>query len=100
LFQSSRTESSCSTANTGSIPGYELKKSNEISAIIVGIFIAALAFLEYHRIIQVDWTSFQADLQSEITWLTNAVIHISNNIAVNHLFLGTSNVTLASSTSI
>ncbi|MFZ0512605.1 MAG: FUN14 domain-containing protein [Candidatus Nitrosopolaris sp.] len=69
----------------GALAGYALKKVIKLAAVIVGMFIAALAYLEYQRIIQVDWTSLQALSQSGITWLTNAVMCISNNIGVDHL---------------
>jgi uncharacterized membrane protein (Fun14 family) len=85
----------------GLLAGYALKKVTKI--VIVGLFIAALAYLEYQRIIQVDWTSIQALSQSGIIWLTNAVTHISNNIHADHgvsTNLGSSNVIpLASSIS-
>jgi uncharacterized membrane protein (Fun14 family) len=67
------------------LAGYALKKVIKIVAVIVGLFIAALAYLEYQRIIQVDWTLIQALSQSGIIWLTNAVTHISNNIDADHI---------------
>jgi uncharacterized membrane protein (Fun14 family) len=69
----------------GMLAGYALKKVIKIVAVIVGLFIAALAYLEYQRIIQVDWTLIQALSQSGIIWLTNAVTHISNNIDSDHI---------------
>ena len=69
----------------GALAGYALKKVIKIVAVIVGLFIAALAYLEYQRIIQVDWTSIQALSQSGIIWLANAVTHISNNIDADHM---------------
>jgi uncharacterized membrane protein (Fun14 family) len=39
----------------GALAGYALKKVMKIAAIIVGLFIAALGYLEYQRIISVDW---------------------------------------------
>jgi uncharacterized membrane protein (Fun14 family) len=88
----------------GALAGYALKKVIKIVAVIVGLFIAALAYLEYQRIIQVDWTLIHALSQSGIIWLTNAVTHISNNIDSDHIGisanLGASNlIPLASSTS-
>ena len=88
----------------GVLAGYALKKVIKIVAVIVGLFLAALAYLELQRIIQVDWTSIQALSQSGIIWLTNAVTHISNNIHADHMGisanLGASNlIPLASSTS-
>jgi uncharacterized membrane protein (Fun14 family) len=44
----------------GLLAGNAIKKVIKIVAVIVGLFIAAIAYLEYHRIIQVDWTSIQA----------------------------------------
>jgi uncharacterized membrane protein (Fun14 family) len=83
----------------GALVGYALKKVMKIVAIIVGLFIAALAYLEYQRIIQVDWEKLQAGSQSGITWLANAVTHISNNIGADHLGTSTNLIPLVSSTS-
>ena len=63
----------------GLLAGYAIKKTIKIVAVIVGLFIAALAYLEYQRIIQVDWTSVQALSQNGITMVANAGTHISNN---------------------
>src|SRR3982074_972625 len=57
----------------GALAGYVLKKVIKIVAVIVGLFIVALAYLEYQRIIQVDWTSIQALSQSGIIWLTKSL---------------------------
>ncbi|PWU82154.1 MAG: hypothetical protein DLM72_03045 [Candidatus Nitrosopolaris wilkensis] len=75
-----------------------MKKVIKIVAVIVGLFIAALAYREYQRIIQVDWTSIQALSQSGITWLTNAVIDIADNIGADHVRVSYL-IPLASSTS-
>jgi uncharacterized membrane protein (Fun14 family) len=88
----------------GLIAGYAIKKVIKIIAVIVGLFIAALAYLEYKRIIQVDWTSIQTISQSGITMLASAVTLISNNIDADHVGvstnLGASNlIPMASSTS-
>ena len=87
----------------GLIAGYAIKKVIKVVAVIVGLFIAALAYLEYQRIIQVDWTLIQALSQNAITMVANAVTHISNNIGADHMGisanLGASNlIPLASST--
>jgi uncharacterized membrane protein (Fun14 family) len=39
----------------GFIAGYAIKKVIKLAAIIAGLFIAALAYLEYQRIVSVDW---------------------------------------------
>jgi uncharacterized membrane protein (Fun14 family) len=53
-------------------------------AVIVGLFVAALAAAQQQRIIQVDWTSIQALSQNGITTPSNVVTHISNNIGADH----------------
>jgi uncharacterized membrane protein (Fun14 family) len=73
----------------GVIAGYAIKKVIKIIAVIVGLFIAALAYLEYERIIQVDWTSIQTISQSGITMLASAVTLISNNIDADHVGVST-----------
>ena len=84
----------------GALAGYALKKVIKIVAVVVALFIAALAYLEYQRIIQVDWTSIQALSQSGIIWLAYTVTHISNNIHTDHIGISASNIIpLASSTS-
>ena len=84
----------------GLLAGYAIKKIIKIAAVIVGLFIAALAYLEYQRIIDVNWAKIQAVSQSGLTWLTNAIIHISNNIDAGHTgILANLGIPLASSTS-
>ena len=84
----------------GLVAGYAIKKIIKITAVIVGIFIAALAYLEYQRIIDVNWAKLQAVLQNGLTWLANTVIHISNNIGSGHIgALSNLGIPLASSAS-
>ena len=44
----------------GLITGYAIKKVIKLAAVIVGLFIAALAYLEYQRILNVDWHKVQS----------------------------------------
>lgn len=43
----------------GLITGYALKKVIKLAAVIIGLFIAALAYLEYQRIVNLDWNRIQ-----------------------------------------
>jgi uncharacterized membrane protein (Fun14 family) len=83
----------------GLLAGYAIKKVTKIAAVIIGLFIAALAYLEYQRIIQVNWDKLQAVSQNGITMLANAVAHISNNIDAGHLGVLPNLIPLASSVS-
>jgi len=68
----------------GLLAGYAIKKAIKIVAVIIGIFIAALAYMEYQRIIDVNWAKLQAVSQNGLTWVANAIIHTSNNIGAGH----------------
>ena len=61
----------------GFITGYAIKKVIKLAAVIVGLFIAALAYLEYQRILSVDWHKVQAVSQNGIEWVADALTHAS-----------------------
>jgi uncharacterized membrane protein (Fun14 family) len=68
----------------GLLAGYAVNKVVKIIAVIIGLFIAALAYMEYQRIIDVNWAKLQAVSQNGLTWLANTIIHISNNVGAGH----------------
>ena len=55
------------------ITAYTLKKVIKLAAVVVGLFIAALAYLEYQRILNVDWDRIQVVSQNGITWVVDAI---------------------------
>ncbi|MFY9797098.1 MAG: FUN14 domain-containing protein [Candidatus Nitrosopolaris sp.] len=68
----------------GFITGYAIKKVIKLSAVIFGLFFAALVYLEYQRIINVDWHKVQAVSQNGIDWVADALTQVSNTIGVSH----------------
>ena len=68
----------------GMLAGFAIKKVIRFAAVIVGLFITGLAYLQYQGIIHVDWSKFQAVSQSGITWVADTLTHISNNIGAPH----------------
>jgi len=68
----------------GLLTGYAIKKIIKNVAVLAGLFIAALAYMHYQRIIDVNWAKLQAVSQDGLTWLANTIIHISNNIGTGH----------------
>jgi uncharacterized membrane protein (Fun14 family) len=50
----------------------------------VGLFIAALAYLEYQRIVSVDWNRIQVVSRNGFVWVTSAITHISSTIGTSH----------------
>jgi uncharacterized membrane protein (Fun14 family) len=84
----------------GVLAGYAIKKVIKLAAIIVGLFVAALAYLEYQRIVSVDWNRIQVVSQNGVTWVTNVIIHISSTIGTTHsVTLSHIGIPLASSAS-
>ena len=90
----------CGGFFVGLLAGYAIKKIIKIAAVIVGLFIAALAYLEFQRIIDVNWAKIQTVSENVLTWVANAIIHISNNIGAGHTgALSNLGIPLASSAS-
>src|SRR5919112_4610395 len=58
----------------GILIGYALKKVIKIVAIIVGLFLAGIAYLQYHQIANINWNKLQTLSEGAITTLSNAII--------------------------
>ena len=58
----------------GVLIGYALKKVIKIAAVIVGLFLAGLAYLQYHQIANINWNKLQTVSEGAITTLSNAII--------------------------
>jgi uncharacterized membrane protein (Fun14 family) len=84
----------------GFITGYAIKKVIKLAAVIVGLFIATLAYLQYQRILNFEWERVQAFSQNAITWVVNALTHITNTIDGSHSgILSNTGIPLVSSVS-
>jgi uncharacterized membrane protein (Fun14 family) len=60
----------------GVLIGYALKKVIKIVAVIVGLFLAGLAYLQYHQVANINWNKLQQVSEGAITTLSNALIQI------------------------
>jgi uncharacterized membrane protein (Fun14 family) len=58
----------------GVLIGYALKKVIRIVAVIVGLFLSGLAYLQYHQIANINWNKLQTVSEGAITTLSNAII--------------------------
>ena len=54
--------------------GYALKKVIKLVAMIIGLFLAGLAYLQYHQIANINWNKLQTVSEGAITTLSNAII--------------------------
>ena len=60
----------------GILIGYALKKVIKLLSIIVGLFLAGLAYLHYHQIANINWNKLQTVSEGAIITLSNAIIQI------------------------
>jgi uncharacterized membrane protein (Fun14 family) len=58
----------------GVLIGYALKKVIILLAVIVGLFVAGLAYLQYHHIANINWNKLQIVSGDAITTFSNAII--------------------------
>ncbi|MDQ6862473.1 MAG: FUN14 domain-containing protein [Thermoproteota archaeon] len=61
---------------SGVLIGFALKKVVRLVAVVVGLFLAGLAYLHYQEIININWTRLQAASQNTIATLANATTQI------------------------
>src|SRR5713226_4238829 len=64
----------------GLLIGYAIKKVVKIVAVVVGLFFAGLALLQYQQIVNIDWNKLQAASQNVLTVLATATTQISSHI--------------------
>ena len=60
----------------GVLIGYALKKVIKLVAVIVGLFLAGLAYLQYHQIANINWNKLQTVSEGAITTFTNLMTQI------------------------
>src|SRR5216684_7388479 len=60
---------------------YALKKVVKVVAVVVGLFFAGLAYLQYQQIVNINWNKLQATSQNTVTMLANATTQISNHLS-------------------
>ena len=63
----------------GVLIGYAVKKVIKLLAVIVGLFLAGLAYLQYHQIANINWNKLQHISEGTITTFSNAIIHIQSS---------------------
>jgi uncharacterized membrane protein (Fun14 family) len=64
----------------GVLIGYALKKVVKLVAVVVGLFFAGLAYLQYQQILNINWNKLQATSQNAVTMLASTTTQISNHL--------------------
>jgi uncharacterized membrane protein (Fun14 family) len=65
----------------GLLIGYALKKVIRIAAVVVGLFLAGLAFLQYQQIAAIHWHKVEGAI-TKLAAATTNIINDNNNVAV------------------
>jgi uncharacterized membrane protein (Fun14 family) len=65
----------------GAVAGYAIKKVMKIAAVVVGLFVAGLAFLSYKGWIDVKWTAMENATRSTLADVTTQALHTINYTA-------------------
>src|SRR5438128_8093447 len=65
----------------GAVARYAIKKVMKIAAVVVGLFVAALAYLSYKGLIDVKWVAVENATRSALTNASGQVVHALNNTA-------------------
>ncbi len=58
----------------GVLIGYALKKVIKLAAVIAGLFLAGLAYLQSQQIANINWNRLQQISEGAITTLSNTII--------------------------
>ena len=80
----------------GILIGYALKKVIKLVAVIVGLFLAGLAYLQYHHIANINWNKLQQVSEGAITTLSLAIIQIQSSGDSSHAAATVSSLAMTS----
>ena len=59
----------------GAAAGFAVKKVMKIAAVVIGLFVAALAYLSYKGLIDVKWVAMENATRSALTNASGQVVH-------------------------
>jgi uncharacterized membrane protein (Fun14 family) len=65
----------------GAVAGYAIKKVMKIAAVVIGLFVAAIAYLSYKGLINVKWVAMENVTRSALTNASGQVVQALNNTA-------------------
>jgi uncharacterized membrane protein (Fun14 family) len=83
----------------GLLIGYALKKVIKMLAIVVGLFLAGLAFLQYQQIATIHWHKLEGAI-TKLATVTSSTINDNSNVAALAAMMSNFGIPLTSSMSI
>jgi uncharacterized membrane protein (Fun14 family) len=76
----------------GILIGYAIKKVVKLAAVVIGLFFAGIAYLQYQQILSVNWNKLQATSQNLLSNLANSTSQIPGFNANGHSILAIMNL--------
>jgi uncharacterized membrane protein (Fun14 family) len=70
----------------GIVIGYALKKVAKVIAVVLGLFLAGLAYLQYQGIVSTNWNKLQVVTQGAANTIINASQHGIPGVVTQHGF--------------
>jgi uncharacterized membrane protein (Fun14 family) len=67
----------------GILIGYALKKVVKVAAVVLGLFFAGIAYLQYQQMLNINWNKLQAVSQGTLSTLANSTMQIPG-LHINH----------------
>src|SRR5712691_2619100 len=68
----------------GILVGYAMKKVIKIAAVVVGLFLVSLAYLQHLQIIDINWSNLQTVSQNALIVIANTISHIPSGGTPGH----------------
>jgi len=68
----------------GILIGYALKKVVKLVAVVIGLFFAGIAYLQYQQILNINWNKLQVASQNTLSTLANAATQIPGFSGSDH----------------
>jgi uncharacterized membrane protein (Fun14 family) len=65
----------------GAVVGYAIKKFMKVATVVVGLFVAGLAYLSCKGWIDVKWTEMENATRTTLTSVVGQAVHALNNTA-------------------
>ena len=65
----------------GAVAGYAIKKVMKIAAVVIGLFVAGLAYLSYRGWVDVKWVAMEDASRSTLTNALEQIAHALNTTA-------------------
>jgi uncharacterized membrane protein (Fun14 family) len=65
----------------GAVAGYAIKKVMKIAAVVIGLFVAGLAYLSYRGWVNVKWAAMEDASRGALANASEQIVHALNNTA-------------------